>query len=155
MFGVFALFGGALIGCYLFGTFVLGIYFWSEDWCVPHWVWVSWDKRKYINSLSREDRLAFLHHERRKKDYAEIMQRALVEVNRRRQAEYDRTGVDPKSAPGRTWEVANAVTAEWHLDTDWEDVRRVPDCPITTLINDSFIVEKKVRKPSWEPPKWR
>ena len=35
MFGVFALFGGALIGCWLFFKFALGMMFWAEDLAVP------------------------------------------------------------------------------------------------------------------------
>lgn len=160
MFGVFALLGGGLIGCYLFLTFVVGVYFWSEDWCVPRWILVASEKRKYLRSLSSDDRRAFLRHERRKADYFEIMGRAQIEATRRRQAVYDLTGKDPMIYDPNMWDrIQREVGLQFGIwcekGDQWADVSRAEDCPAVPWINGGVIVEKKVAPPVWEPPKWR
>jgi hypothetical protein len=128
MIGVFSLLGGALIGCYLFGSFVLGVYFWSEDWKIPQWVLVCLEKRKYLRSLSPEDRRAYLYHERRKKDHHELKNLIEIETARRCKAFYDKTGKDPNTAPGQFNTIWSEVHAEWNYPLrGWEDVTQAPD----------------------------
>jgi len=159
MIFVWLLFGGLFIGVMFAGRIILGLVLWgsanSSEWEALSRL--DEEKRAWLKTLTPSDRVAFLRHERRKKQYIRLREKFRYKLNREVLKEFKRVKPDLTERHEVAAKITKRLWNEWDMNS-WDDINMAPDCPYgLTPSWAEFPAEEKYLgpKPLWVPPKWR